>query len=106
MVLGAFVQMEAQDNDTLLSQIHLRSSALQLERVLLLSKEIKLYQLLQHQQNDGNGLPPSLPDLSFEFHAPASGVLDTCHPVHSQLLRSKLLRLQVLKRHCSRQSCP
>ena len=86
--------MQDQDKDTELSDLTTHSSALQLERVLLLSKEVRLYNLLQQQQKDSKGLLTSSP---FGFSASAFGMLDACHHAHPQLLQSKLLHLKVPK---------
>lgn len=85
----AFLQMQEQDEDTTLSDVTTRSSALQLERVLLLSKEVRLYNLLQQQQqNDSRGLFSS---SSFGFSASAFGTLDACLHAKAFMVVCKLV---------------
>ena len=103
MVLCAFLQMDDQDEDTMFSDVNIRSSALRLERVLLLSKDCSLYNLLQQQPNDCGGLHSSSP---VDFSASAFGLLDARHHADPQLLQSKLLHLQVLQQRCYCSSCP
>ena len=101
MVLCAFLQMDDQDEETMFSDVDIRSSALRLERVLLLSKDFSVYN--QQQQNDSRGLHSS---SSVDFSASAFGLLDALDHADPQLLQSKLLHLQVLQQRCYCSSCP